>query len=60
MNKKEKLLFEAIIAFEKQTNKLVELLADEYELNLDFEHPFGKLITRTNNLWNGCMNYQFH
>ena len=62
--KREKLILKAIIEFEKQANKLIEMLANEFELNLANEHPFDKLITRTNNLWkgsiNGEWNYQFH
>lgn len=63
-NNREKLLLEALIDFENQANKLIEILADEFELNLADAHPFNKLITRTNNLWkgslNGKWNYQFH
>jgi len=40
------------------------LLADKFDLDLSKEHPFGKLITRQNNLWKGCLpnnwTYHFH
>lgn len=64
INKKEKILLDSIIGFEQKANQLIELLAHEYGLNLKQEHPFGKLITRNNRLWKGCLNgkwnYQFH
>ncbi len=64
ISKKEKILIEAIIAFEQKANQLIGYLAYKYDLNLEEEHPFGKLITRKNDLWKGSIkenwNYQFH
>ncbi|WP_040253206.1 DUF6896 domain-containing protein [Psychroserpens mesophilus] len=64
IDKREKLILEALIEFEEQANKLIEMLANEFELNLENKDPFNKLITRSNNLWkgsiNGKWNYQFH
>jgi len=59
-----KLLIEAILLFEKIAYDLINKLGQEYDLNLKDENPFGKLITRQNNLWKGSIkdgwSYQFH
>lgn len=64
ISKKEKILIDVIIAFEQKAIWLIKILADEYNLNLEEQHPFGKLITRKNELWKGSLkenwNYQFH
>lgn len=61
---KAKLLIEAILFFEKIAYDLINMLAQEYDLNLKDENPFGLLISRRNNLWRGSIkdgwNYQFH
>jgi hypothetical protein len=59
-----KLLIEAILLFEQTANDLIKQLGQEYNLNLEEENPFGKLITRQNNLWKGIIkgewSYQIH
>jgi hypothetical protein len=48
INRREKLLLEAIVLFEQKANELIKLLASEHSLNLEDQNPFGKLITRKN------------
>ena len=61
---KEKLLIETIILFEKKANEMIGLLAEEFELDLNQQHPLSKLSTRQNNLWKGNLknnwSYWFH
>ena len=66
MNKKQKqkLLEEAIVSFGQAAESLVQLLSHTFDLDLKNPNPFGKLITRKNNLWDGHLEgswkYQFH
>lgn len=57
-------VIESIIAFEKKANELIHLLAKTYELDLNSDYPFGKLLSRKNNLWKGDLpddwTYRFH
>ncbi|MDO5972646.1 DUF6896 domain-containing protein [Flavivirga jejuensis] len=60
----EKLILEVIIKFDSKANELINILGTEFDLDLSKDHPFGKLITRQNNLWKGSLpnnwNYHFH
>lgn len=60
----EKLLIDAIIAFEKKAYELIELLANEFDLNLNEKHPFDKIKSRQTELWKGILKgkwyYQLH
>ncbi len=64
MNPIDKLIIEVVIKFDTRANELINALATEFNLDLSKEDPFGKLITRQNNLWKGALpnnwNYQFH
>ena|SRR6218665_3362512 len=64
MSEPEKVLIKAIISFNKKANELIKILADRYDLDLTSENPFGKLLSRRNNLWKGELpdnwTYQFH
>jgi hypothetical protein len=64
LNPIEQLILEAIIKFDSKANELINILATEFDLDLSEDHPFGKLITRQNNLWKGTLpnnwNYHFH
>ena len=64
MNRKERLVLEVIIKFASKANELINVLATKFDLDLSKEDPFGKLISRQNNLWKGSLpnnwNYQFH
>lgn len=57
-------IIEAICLFEQRAEFLINLLAKKFDLDLDDKNPFGMLILRTNNLWNGDLNndwkYHFH
>ena len=61
---KEKLLIETIISFEKKANEMVNVLAEEFQLNLSKQNPFSKLLLRQNDLWKGNLKdnwtYWFH
>jgi len=60
----EKLLIDAILAFENKACELIELLANQFDLNLNDRHPFDKIKSRQTELWKGILkekwNYQFH
>lgn len=60
----ERIILEVIIQFDSKANELINILGTEFNLDLSKEHPFGKLITRQNNLWKGDLpynwSYQFH
>ncbi len=62
-NKKE-LLRGAIVKFEQTAESLIGLLCSSFDLNLEDEDPFCKLISRRTNLWKweleGDWVYQFH
>ncbi len=64
LNRTEKLLLEAVIAFDNKANDLIVMLAEEYELNLNEDNPFDKLLNRSNGLWQGKSkdnwSYRFH
>lgn len=63
-NRLNKLLIEAIICFDVKANELIRLMANIYNLDLSAENPFGKLLTRRDNLWKGELingwKYRFH
>jgi hypothetical protein len=60
----KKLVIESILSFEGKANDMIKQLAQEHDLDLNNPHPFGKLLTRSNNLWKGKLennwNYKFH
>jgi len=57
-------LIRTIIAFENAAQDVIQLLAEAHGLDLASKQPFGKLLTRGNNLWKGVLPggwaYQFH
>lgn len=59
-----KLAIEVIQAFENKANEMIEVLAFEFNLDLNSENIFDKLITRQNNLWKGNLKenwtFMFH
>ncbi|SFJ59753.1 DUF6896 domain-containing protein [Olleya namhaensis] len=64
LNSLENIILEEIIKFDSKANELINILGTEFDLDLSKEHPFGKLITRQNDLWKGSLPdnwiYQFH
>jgi hypothetical protein len=64
LNSDEKLLLKAIKLFDEKSNELVNIMAKKFDLKLNEKHPFGKLLSRQNNLWKGTLNekwdYWFH
>jgi hypothetical protein len=61
---KKKVVVDAIILFDKKANEIIRLMADEHELDLNSNNPFGKLLSRDNDRWKGELKsnwkYQFH
>jgi hypothetical protein len=59
-----KLLIEVIKAFENKANEMIKVLALEFNLDLNSERIFDKLISRQKNLWKGNLKenwtYWFH
>ena len=51
----EKIILEVIIRFDTKANELIYILGTKFDLDLSKEHPFGKLITRLNELWKGSL-----
>jgi len=64
LNPIEKAILQVIIKFDSKANELINVLGTEFDIDLSKEHPFGKLITRQNDLWKGHFFdnwiYQFH
>ncbi|WP_027384841.1 DUF6896 domain-containing protein [Epilithonimonas caeni] len=58
------LLIIVIKAFENKANEMIKILADEFNLDLSAENPFGKLLNVENNLRKGKLRenwtYWFH
>mgnify|MGYP003638723335 CR=1 FL=1 len=64
LNTEETQLLYVIKSFDHLAFKLIGKLAATFDCDLDSDHPFGKLIKRSNNLWKGDLDeeytYRFH
>ena len=62
--KEELLLIKALVSFHFKVNELINLLANQYNLDLTGKDPFNQLLSSKNNLWKGHLpdnwTYQFH